>query len=103
MQPSPNDLKNAAQDAGNYVGDKAKQLAKTAEGTIDRASDKMKKGEGKSSDLYEQAGEVYETARDRAVDAFDTSSDFVKKYPLYTVAGAVAVGFVAAMILRRRN
>jgi ElaB/YqjD/DUF883 family membrane-anchored ribosome-binding protein len=107
MEPTPNDLKNAAQNAGNFAGDKAKQVANKADGIIDRASDKLQKGQKQAGELYEQAydqaGELYETAKDRAVDVFDTSTDFVKKYPLYTVAGAVAIGFVAAMILRRNN
>ena len=103
QQPNSTDLKNAAQDAGKFASDKAKQVANKAENVIDRNSSLIEQGERKAGELYDQATEAYGMARERAVDVYDTSADFVKRYPLYTVAGAVAVGFVAAMILRRRN
>lgn len=46
--------------------------------------------------------ERYEDLRSRANQAVEASEDFVKQHPYYTLIGAAAVGFVAAMILRRR-
>lgn len=47
----------------------------------------------------------YDTAKDKASDAVNYSEDFVKKYPFYTILGAVAVGVLAGAIIRggRRN
>jgi ElaB/YqjD/DUF883 family membrane-anchored ribosome-binding protein len=94
METTPNELKNTASAAGQYAADKAKQVANKAEGVANKVSEGIHKGQM-------QAEDIYETARDRAVQAVDASSDFVKKYPFYTVAGAAAIGFVAGVLLRR--
>ncbi len=44
----------------------------------------------------------YEDLRKRAGEAVEASEDFVKEHPYYTLLGAVAVGFLAGMILRRK-
>lgn len=91
MEPSASDLKNAAASAGNYAGDKARQVAHNVS---DKVSEKVDKSQARIEDIYS-------TARDRAEDYLDTSVDFVKKYPVSTVAGAAAIGFIAGMLLRR--
>lgn len=101
MEPTTNDMKNAAKDAGQFVSDKSKQVSHKAEQAIDKASDTFRQGERKAGELLNQAGEQYEVIKERAQDALDTSADFVKRHPMATVASAVAVGFVAAVLLRR--
>jgi ElaB/YqjD/DUF883 family membrane-anchored ribosome-binding protein len=91
MEPSANDLKNAASSAGNYAGDKARQVAHNVADTV---SEKVDKSQARIEDIYN-------AARERAEDYFDNSVDFVKKYPVSTVAGAAAIGFIAGMLLRR--
>jgi ElaB/YqjD/DUF883 family membrane-anchored ribosome-binding protein len=93
MEPSTGDLKNAAASAGNYASEKARQ---TAQNVSERISDKMDKSQARIEDIYH-------AARDRAENYYDTSVDFVKKYPISTVAGAAAIGFVAGVLLRRTN
>lgn len=87
MEPTPNELKNAASSAGAYASDKARQVANTV-------SDKLHKTEARAEDIYH-------AARERAEDAYDNSVDFVKKHPFSTVMGAAAIGFVAGILLRR--
>jgi ElaB/YqjD/DUF883 family membrane-anchored ribosome-binding protein len=43
----------------------------------------------------------YEDFKDSAEEAKDSTLSFVKKYPLYTLAGALAIGVVTAMFLSR--
>jgi len=86
MEPTANELKNRATAAGNYAGDKAKQVAS-------EVSEQLERGESIVQDYYE-------TARERAEDALDFSVDFVKKHPLSTIAGAAAIGIVAGFLLR---
>lgn len=51
----------------------------------------------------EQWMDRYHTAQEKAREAVDASEDFVKAHPFYTVLGAATVGFVAGMLIRRRN
>jgi ElaB/YqjD/DUF883 family membrane-anchored ribosome-binding protein len=87
MEPTPNELKNAAATTASYASEKARQVANTV-------AEKIHKQELK-------AEEIYHTAKDRAEEAMDSSVDFVKKHPFSTVAGAAAVGFIAGILLRR--
>lgn len=89
MEPSTNDLKNTADKAGNYAADKAKQAANAVSAQVNKQGLRTE--------------EIYEDVRERAEDALDASVDFVKKYPLYTVAGAAAVGFIAGALIRRMS
>lgn len=45
----------------------------------------------------------YHTVQAKAREAVDASEEFVKEHPFYTVLGAATVGFVAGMLLRRRQ
>jgi hypothetical protein len=45
----------------------------------------------------------YEDLKDQVSDVTETSISFVKKYPLYTLAGALAIGVVTAMVIRGRK
>jgi ElaB/YqjD/DUF883 family membrane-anchored ribosome-binding protein len=47
--------------------------------------------------------EAYDSIQKRAQVAFHNSEDFVKQYPIRTVLGAAAVGFLAGMISRRKH
>ena len=63
-----------------------------------------------SQDLKSTAKELTSFASNKAKqvakkteDAIEASSTFVKDHPLYTVAGAATLGFVAGMLLRRNK
>lgn len=45
----------------------------------------------------------YHAVQDKARVAIDTSEEFVKTHPYYTILGAAAVGFVAGMLIRRNH
>lgn len=44
--------------------------------------------------------DTYKEVQAKAQDAVSASQDFIKSNPLYTIAGAAAIGFVAGMLLR---
>jgi ElaB/YqjD/DUF883 family membrane-anchored ribosome-binding protein len=46
---------------------------------------------------------MYNMARDTANEYVETSADFIRKYPLYTLAGVAAVGFIAGSLLSSRS
>lgn len=58
---------------------------------------------GLASNLKDQWNDRYESLKRKTQDAVSTSEDFVKEYPIATVLGACAVGFVAGMIARRNR
>ena len=87
MEPTPNELKNTSASAGNYASEKARHAASNIQEKVEKSQARL--------------GDIYHTARDRAEDYYDTSVDFVKKYPVSTVMGAAAIGFVAGILLRR--
>lgn len=47
--------------------------------------------------------DAYSTVQKKAQDAISSSEEFVRARPLRTVLGAAAVGFLAAMIARRKH
>jgi ElaB/YqjD/DUF883 family membrane-anchored ribosome-binding protein len=81
--------------------------------TIQKGADKGKealntvanKGQQFEADSYysmakDKAEDVYAMAKDQAGVALEASEDFVKKYPLYTVLGAAAIGAAAAWLIK---
>ena len=74
-------------------------------GTI---KDNVKKGANSLKQNVQQEIEAtdwqarYEDISERARQAADVSTDFVKAHPFYTLLGAATVGFVAGMLLRRK-
>lgn len=47
--------------------------------------------------------ERYETVQNKARLAVNSSEDFVKAHPFYTILGAATVGFVAGMLIRKNQ
>ncbi len=56
-----------------------------------------------TKELTAYASDKAKQVQKKAEDAIETSSTFVKDHPLYTVAGAATLGFVAGMLLRRNK
>jgi ElaB/YqjD/DUF883 family membrane-anchored ribosome-binding protein len=50
-------------------------------------------------DLTEQYGMI----KERAEDIYETSTSFVKRYPVSAILGATAVGFILSALVRRRD
>lgn len=80
---------NEINKKGKDILDKGYEKSKDALNTI---SDKAQDLDLKS---------YYEMAKDRGHAAVDASTDFVKKYPLYTVLSAAAVGYLVGWISTR--
>lgn len=90
MENTQTTVKNAAQDL---------------EGAAHNMTEKVKSG---VSTVGKQIGSLadtksYKMIRERAEDAADVSVNFVKRYPLYTLLGATAIGVLAGFLLSRKN
>lgn len=72
---------------------KSSQPYKQFRNGMDNLSDKVK-------DLDVQG--QYDMIKERATDAYDTSVDFIKKYPVSALLGATAIGYIAGVLARRR-
>ena len=55
------------------------------------------------SGISDKMMSTYEDIKDQVSNAASTSVSFVKKYPLYTLAGVAAVGIAARLYLRSRK
>jgi ElaB/YqjD/DUF883 family membrane-anchored ribosome-binding protein len=82
----------------SMVKDGKKVLNGAVQGTQDRLQ--------KTTEFLSQAGarvqDTYEELGGQAQEWADQSVKLIKRYPLYTVLGAAAVGFLAGAIIRRR-
>jgi hypothetical protein len=88
------------------TGDRARML-ETAADTMERASDYVRTGVSRLGEqaqvLGRQAGDRVAAYRGVAEDWARESRDFVRRRPLYVLAGAVLVGYVAGKILMGRR
>lgn len=75
------------------------KVAKTVQKGAEKGKDVLNSVSREAQEMRLQS--VYESAKAQAQDAIDASEDFVKKYPLYTVAGIAAVGLLAGILIAR--
>ncbi|MGZ3772662.1 MAG: DUF883 family protein [Pseudobdellovibrionaceae bacterium] len=47
--------------------------------------------------------EGYEAVQHKARQVTDASEEFIRAHPFYTLLGAATVGFIAGMLIRRRD
>lgn len=90
------------QNAGAKVANQIQKGADKGKEALNTVANKAQEFEADSyvSMAREKAEDVYAMAKDRAGDALVASEDFVKKYPLYTVLGAAAIGAAAAWLIK---
>lgn len=90
-----------AKDSYQGVTRTGEQLADKA----DRAVDKVKAGAQQIMDRAEgmDLSARYNALKDTAAEGYDTAVKTVKKYPLYAVGGAAALGLLAGLLLSRRS
>lgn len=67
---------------------------------MNQASDAVKNIDTKK--LVDQAQQWYGSAKPYIADAAKKSSTLTRKYPLQAVLGAICLGFLASIFLRRR-
>lgn len=84
-----NEVSNGARQATRQASKQASQLKDSAMDTI----------EGWREDVEARYHDVEKRAREIA----SASYDVVKTYPIYSVLGAAAIGFLAGSIMSRRN
>ena len=79
------------------------EINKKGKDILDKGYDKSKDVLDKMTDKAQNLDvkSYYDVAKDRGQAAVDASTDFVKKYPLYTVLGAAAIGYLAGWITTR--
>lgn len=91
-------ISQAAQDLRNAVGGKAQELLHTAESKAlelkDRARDQARH-------LRESAGGQWQDTRLRAKEFQVTAEDYIRENPTQCVLGALGVGFLIGLIVRR--
>lgn len=80
-----NEVSNSARHASRQATKAASQAADTFEGWRDEVEDR------------------YHDVEKRAREIASASYDVVKTYPIYSVLGAAAIGFLAGSIMSRRN
>lgn len=95
-------MDQSIQNAGAKVANTIKTGAEKGKDALNTVADKAQSFEADSyySMAKDKAEDVYAIARDRAGEAVHASEDFVKKYPLYTVLGAAAIGAAAAWLIK---
>ena len=84
-------------------------MSKAANQAADEISDKVKAGANQvvkraqevESEWSDKFADKYDDLKDQAGKGYETSIDFVKKYPLYSLLGATVIGFAAGALIRR--
>ncbi len=87
----------------NYQG--VARAADQAANKADRVVDRVKTG---AHEIMNRAEDFdlaarYNAIKDSAAEGYDTAIRTVKKYPLYAVGGAAAIGVLAGLLLSRRR
>lgn len=83
------ELKNEASSAARQAAHQASKKASQAMDTFDGWRDEVESR--------------YHDVEKRARELASVSYDVVKSYPIYSVLGAAAIGFLAGAIISRRN
>jgi ElaB/YqjD/DUF883 family membrane-anchored ribosome-binding protein len=115
--PSP---QQAASDLRAAVGERAQQFAQSAEEQAhllkERAIEKAQQFRNLASEkaqylresanekvaqAREMANEQWVGARDKASAAHDSAEDYIRAHPTRSVLGAIGVGFIIGLLVRR--
>ena len=80
-----NEVSNGARYAANQATKKASQLSSQAASGLE--------------EFRNEAADRYEDIEARAKELARTSYDVVKTYPVYSILGAAAIGFIAGSVL----
>lgn len=106
---SASSVTQAANDLRTAATDKAKELIHTAEAKASQfrqiASEKASAfkvaASEQASHLKENATEQWDHTRVRAREVHATAEDYVRDHPTRCVLGALGIGFLAGLIMRR--
>jgi len=99
----------AANDLRSAATDKAKELIHTAEAkasqfrqiATEKASAFKVAASEQASHLKENATEQWDHTRVRAREVHATTEDYIREHPTRCVLGALGIGFLAGLIMRR--
>lgn len=84
------------QEVKNAYNGAQKNLEKNIDDIYEKAEEKM-------SYIAQNLSDMTEKVKQASSDISDKSIDYVKKYPVHTALGAVAVGFVLGVYLTARR
>jgi len=91
VSEAANDLRNAAAAKANKLREVANEKAAA-----------FKKAAGKqASQFKENAAEQWDNTRIRAKEFHGTAEDYIRENPTKCVLGALGIGFLAGLIMRR--
>ena len=88
-------MQNLSNKASKSIQQGAKQGKEVLNTIADKADESNLQSMFESS--RDQAAEIYASSKAQAQDALEATTDFVKKYPVYTALGVAAVGIVAGL------
>jgi len=102
-------VSQAASDLRTAAGEKAKELIHTAESKASQFRDAatakaaaFKSAAAKQADQFKHvATEQWENTRVKAKEIHTTAEDYIRENPTKCVLGALGIGFLAGLILRR--
>lgn len=102
-------VSQAATDLRSAAGAKAKDLMHTAETKAGKlreaagakASALKSAATEKAGQLKTVAGEQWDTTRVKAKEVHTTAEDYIRENPTKCVLGALGIGFLAGLVMRR--
>lgn len=102
-------VSEAANDLRTAAGEKAKEIKQVAEAKASKLREvatakagAFKEAATKQADQFKQtATEQWESTRVRAKEFHGTAEDYIRENPTKCVLGALGIGFLAGLIMRR--
>lgn len=91
-------ISQAAQDLRNAVGGRAEELLHTAESKAHELKDRAR---DQARHLREAASGQWQDTRTRAKEFQVTAEDYIRENPTQCVLGALGVGFLIGLMVRR--
>ncbi|MGA0846421.1 MAG: DUF883 family protein [Luteolibacter sp.] len=91
-------IAQAANELRAAAGEKAREFVQVAES---KANELRERASARAQDLKESASQHWHDTRERAHDIHVSAEDYIREHPTRCVLGALAIGFLAGLIVRR--
>lgn len=102
VSEAANDLRNAAAAKANKLREVANEKAAAFKEVATEKATAFKQAAGKqASQFKENAAEQWDNTRIRAKEFHGTAEDYIRENPTKCVLGALGIGFLAGLIMRR--
>ena len=95
------------ENSSTYSGKAPKESYNNAASKADAYSSSIATGVDsaweKAKDVEKTLAMRYQSVKEMALDGYDKTTEFVRKYPMSTLVAATATGLFAGLLLARRN